>query len=85
MKRLIAVVAGVGLLGLAGCSSVNLNLGAAAEDVSAGTSVDSSGNVGVNAGASKTLDTGSGTETTIGATTGGSDVNLDANVNKTGE
>ncbi len=85
MKKWLGLAAVASLLALAGCESANINLGGSLGDVNAGVNADTSGNVGVNAGASKTIDTGSGTSTTIGASTSGDNVNVDANVDKSGD
>jgi hypothetical protein len=85
MREWLALAAAVGLLAVAGCGGMNVNLGGSMGDISAGVNADTSGNVGVNAAAAKTLDTGAGTTTAIGASTSGDSVNVDANVDKSGE
>ena len=69
MKRSLGLLSLVGLLALAGCAGTAMTVTTPAADVTAGTTTNEDGKVGVAASASKTVDTGLGTKAKVGYST----------------
>jgi|GEM_PF-4871122 len=79
MKRIAGmVVVAMVLGGVSACSSLNVNLGGVAGGVNMGANIDPI-NKNIGANADKSFSAG-GTETSVGASTGGVGVDVDADV-----
>ncbi len=80
MKKCVAVLAGLGRLLVCGCANINLSGTGNIGDASVGAHINPlSGDVGVNAGAFKTIKAG-GVETTVHTSSDGHNLNVDTDV-----
>ncbi len=78
MKKSLRWLALAAVVTVTGCAGMEANVSTPVADVSATTTVNEKGKVGVAASASKTIDTGLGTKAKIGLDSKGGGLRVDA-------